>query len=447
VGNNNQFESRLNRLNEYQRRAVEAICHGWRGRQGEFVFPIVDGPPGTGKTEVGVTAAAQFVRSNRRPQIVYLAYTHYAADRAREGFFSLGLTDEQVGRVLDRIKGERRQRDRGTFIFNDISDLTDEEQRRIRITPILVCTLYSAKRVFQAHNRPLVIIDEFSQVSPSLFFSTLYRANQGYPSGYSLLGDPNQLPIITTQPVLRPNIGTYIMAMKNFEPHRLAIQYRMHERICDAVNALRRSLNAYPLETHESVRTRTLLDLGYTFNQSQCPTEFHEIIHPQNSCILINTDPLRGYEETSLERSTYFTNEARLACRIADLLYRCYTKGREHLEPRILSPYAAQVGMINNLIRNELSGNCITVYNAQGREYPCVIISFARKNPDRWIGFLGEPQLRAQNYVACSRAQAKLVILMSFSTFRGHRDYDMLRETIERRGLIIDAQPQWGDRE
>jgi hypothetical protein len=69
-------------------------------------------------------------------------------------------------------------------------------------------------------------------------------------------------------------------------------------------------------------------------------------------------------------------------------------------------------------------------------------VSFARKNPGRWIGFLGEPQLRAQTYVACSRAMAKLIVLFSFSTFRGHTDYDYLLEKSDK-ALIIDAEKSW----
>ena len=51
--------------------------------------------------------------------------------------------------------------------------------------------------------------------------------------------------------------------------------------------------------------------------------------------------------------------------------------------------------------------------------------------------------MRAQAYVACSRAQAKLIILFSFRTFKGHRDYDFLLKKAADNALIVDAKPEW----
>jgi len=217
------------------------------------------------------------------------------------------------------------------------------------------------------------------------------------------------------------------------------------------VNALREALHTYPLETHQSVRNRTLTSLGYSWNRSACPEEFVDILDPDNPLVIINTDRLSGGEEVSLGGSKYFPSEARLAARLAVAFSSTYfdRNSQQPLSPTILSPYSAQVGLIRSLLPRDLRSNCITIYQAQGREYPCVIISFARKNPYGQIGFLGEGGfgdvgMRAQTYVACSRAMAKLVVLFSFSTFRGHRDYDYLLERSEN-ALIIEAEPSWGD--
>ena len=47
------------------------------------------------------------------------------------------------------------------------------------------------------------------------------------------------------------------------------------------------------------------------------------------------------------------------------------------------------------------------------------------------IGFLDDLILKAQTYVACSRAQGKLVVLLSFDTFLGggHTAFEYLRQT------------------
>ena len=450
-----ELQRRLRMLNREQQESIESILQGWDSPSGEFIFPIVEGPPGTGKTTVGVLASALYREENRRPQIAYLCHTHYAADRALEAFIGLGLSSNDVLRVVDRGRGLSYQNSPLSnyyIAYNDVNELTPQQQRMLRNTPILITTLHGSGRVFNLQTRPLILIDEFSQVPPHLFFSTLSKVRQSShnPTGYVLLGDPNQLPVITTQQFLRPNVGIFIMSRRDYEPHQLNLQYRMHPDICQAVNALREALHTYPLETHQSAQNRTLTSLEYTFDRDACPEEFIEILDPNNPLVIINTDNLRGEEEVSLGGSKYFRSEARLAARIAQSFSFSYTdRNGQPLLPTILSPYSAQIGLIRSLLPQNLQNNCITIYQAQGREYPCVIISFARKNPFGWIGFLGEGGfgdvgMRAQTYVACSRAMAKLVVLFSFSTFRGHRDYDYLLDRTEN-ALIIEAEPNWGD--
>lgn len=452
---NDKLKRRLERLNQEQQEAIKSILQGWDSPSGEFIFPIVEGPPGTGKTTVGVLASALYREKNTRPQIAYLCHTHYAADRALEAFIELGFSPNEVLRVVDRGRGLSYQNSpyRNYYIaYNDMNELTPQQQRRLRNTPILITTLHGSGRIFDIQTRPLILIDEFSQVPPHLFFSTLSKVRQSShnPTGYVLFGDPNQLPVITTQQFLRPNVGIFIMSRRDYEPHQLNLQYRMHPDICQAVNALREALHTYPLETHQSAQNRTLTSLGYIFDRNICPEEFIKILDPNNPLVIINTDNLRGEEEVSLGGSKYFRSEAKLAARIAQSFSSSYTdRNGQPLLPTVLSPYSAQIGLIRSLLPPNLQNNCITIYQAQGREYPCVIISFARKNRFGNIGFLGEGGfgdvgMRAQTYVACSRAKAKLVVLFSFSTFKGHRDYDYLLDRTEN-ALIIEAEPNWGD--
>jgi len=440
---------RIENLNHEQKNAFDSILEGWESRQGEFILPIVDGPPGTGKTTVGVLAASQHVLDSSRAQIAYLCFTNYAAEKAKEDFFELGFDSHQVV----RLSSNPRERDWSNGIIgcdSYLGNLTENEKRQLRNVPVLISTLHGSGRIFRLHMHPKIIVDEFSQVSPALYFSTLSkvrRTTQYNPEGYILLGDPNQLPVITSQPLFRPNVGVFIFARKSYQPHELTIQYRMSENICNAVNALRAALNTYPLSTSESVRERTLTDLGYEWNVRNCPSDFREILSPEHSFVIINTDNLPGQEETGFGNSTYYTAEAKLATRLASISSRSYTKNRGRLITTILSPYAAQVGIIQSLLPDQESQRqCITVYKAQGREYPSVIISFTRKNPSGYIGFLKEAELRAQTYVAISRAQAKLIILLSFSTFlgHGHRDFEFLFDKTATQSLQVDARPEWG---
>lgn len=444
--------AKIEESNKPQQDAIDSILEGWQGERGDFIFPIIEGPPGTGKTRVGVLSAAQYVLEHDKPQIAYLTYTNYAAEKAREDFIRLGFNAENVIRLTSNPK--EREWKRGIIGCSSfLTDLTPNELRLLKKASILISTLHGSGRIFKVHKRPLIIVDEFSQVSPALYFSTLSkvrRTTEYNPSGYVLLGDPNQLSVITSQPLLRPNIGVFVFARKSYHPHQLLIQYRMHQDICEVVNALRGAINTYPLKTDESVKKRTLIDLGYIWNNDNSPADFQDILDPKNSCVIINTDNLPGWEEIGFGNSPYYSAEAKSAARLATMLYQSYKHIDGHnLLPTILSPYNAQIGNIQSCLQNpQLQRQCTTIYKAQGREYPCVIISFTRKNPRGWIGFLKEPELRAQTYVACSRAMAKLIILFSFSTFLGHgyRDFEFLWDRCEDTALIIDADPRWSDK-
>jgi len=443
---------KIEQSNKPQQDAIDSILEGWQGERGDFIFPIIEGPPGTGKTRVGVLSAAQYVLEHDRPQIAYLTYTNYAAEKAREDFIKLGFNAEEVIRVTSNPR--ERDWNRGIIGCSSfLTDLTPNELRRLKGASILISTLHGSGRIFKAHKRPLIVVDEFSQVSPALYFSTLSkvrRTTEYNPSGYVLLGDPNQLPVITSQPLLRPNVGVFVFARKSYQPHQLLIQYRMHQDICEVVNALRAALNTYLLQTDDSVQKRTLSELGYRWNSDNSPADFQDILNPKNPCVIINTDNLPGWEEIGFGNSPYYPAEAKLAARLATMLYQSYKHIDGHnLLPTILSPYNAQIGNIQSCLQNpELQRQCTTIYKAQGREYPSVIISFTRKNPRGWIGFLKEPELRAQTYVACSRAMAKLIILFSFSTFLGHgyRDFEFLWDRCEDHALIVNAEPDWGEK-
>ena len=257
-----------------------------------------------------------------------------------------------------------------------------------------------------------------------------------------MLGDPNQLPYITSQRLLRTNIGLYILNRQPHEPHRLVTQYRMHPHICQSVNALRRALNAYLLESHSSTTDKTLESMGYSYDESVVPAHLGDIFESNSPCVIINTDGLSGEEEIGWGNSTFNASEASLAASLSTHLHAAYQKEGINLEPMIISPYNAQIGAIKEKLPDHLRKNCISVHRAQGREYPCVIISFTRKNLSGKIGFLN--QLRAQAYVAVSRAEAKLIVLLSRSTFYG-RDYTDFNNLIDMsdRAIIEDADQSW----
>jgi len=416
-----------------QNKAVDAILDNCLAGD-DFIFPIVDGPPGTGKTTVGSVAVAEYLQLiGPKAQVLYMCYTHYAASQAKETLEKkLDLPPEKVVKLTHEI----HIKDWAKGIVgcrSDLSDLSSNEKRRLQQSPALLCTLYGSKRALEARGTKCrIIVDEFSQVDPTMFFSTISKLRAYNPSGYALLGDPKQLPVVTTQPLLSANIKNYLDRRKPIHTHELKVQHRMHEDICAAVNSLRADLGAYPIESHQKVKDRDLLGLKYIWDKNVVDPNLRDILDPSNPFMIVNTDSLGEEEQRVFRGSIKNVAEAKFAARLSKMFYDSF-KGEDgkRLIPVILSPYAAQVNEISSKLPPVLQNECLTVYRAQGREYPCVMVSFVRKNPQKTIGFLDDLILKAQTYVACSRAQGKLVVLLSFDTFLGggHRAFEYLRQT------------------
>lgn len=430
-------------FDDRQRGASDAIVDQWNATDDGVVIPLVNGPPGTGKTTVGAVGGTSCLLEYGNEQISYLCPTHAAAEEARRKFIELGFNHDQVIRLEPSFSGGPSQSNGVITCKSDLSDVSSNVRRRISDCEVLISTLHGSRRVFRARGRgSRLIVDEFSQVSPPLYFTTLRKARRENinPESYSLLGDPNQLPVVTTQEILRQNIGTYIMRREPHTSHELKIQHRMHDDICQAVNSLRGALNAYSLQSSRGVKDRNLTEFGYNWDSSGIDDEIHEILDPDYPFVIVNTDGLGGGDVPSFNQSWMNPEEARFAVRLAEAFrnsFEVYDDADDIPSPeegvKILTPYSGQFAKISEYLSDPLRRNecCMTIYKAQGKEFPCVIISFVRDNPAGWVGFLQEPELRAQTYVACSRAQAKLIVLMSFRTFlnRGHRDFDSLHQT------------------
>jgi len=424
-----------------------------------FLLPIVDGGPGTGKTTVGAYASLKAILEGNLQGVLYTAPTNFAALQAKQAFERFGVEESDV--VWLHHKSDFKDWDRGIVgVRYDLSDLGPNDIRRLRSVPVIVCTPYMLGRVKRGWFRPSntkVIIDEFSQIDPALFFMILKHtsasADRFLRGGYALLGDPLQLPVVTTQRELMQNVLEFILSYHTIDGglNKLTIQNRMHVEICEAVNRMRRELCFWgdfsPLEPSDKVKFKDLIGLGYEYNEQNINNgrlltseELREILDPSYTFVVINTDKLSGSTDEERTQSGSWRNEAEAeaAVDIAIATHQAYHRQNERLVPRIISPYNAQVCEIKPRLKSRLQAlgisvegqvieeSVMTAYKSQGREFPFVIVSLVRKNPERRIGFLEDEKLRAQVYVACSRAQGKLILLMSQETFGGKPLYGEL---------------------
>ena len=407
-------------LDSEQQRAIQHVAMG--RRQGLHSAPIIDGPPGTGKTTVACLGAVAYLmrreRERRKYQVAMLTYSNSAADQTLITLKNMGADPELVVRIAPLGTWHDPASDLKDYFLYYEGDHWEGNEARLKKAGIFVTTADSAHKAFKEASRPYVIFDEISQISVSKYFGTLARASVGGHdiNGVALVGDPAQLPVVTYQRELEENIACFLLAQcSGARAHRLTYQYRMHEAICGLVNELRSQFRGHPLETHEQVRGKTLLN-DYQFRNPDTDQDspVWSLIDPNTTCILVDTDSLPGAEQGIW----FYHEEAELAVEIARLLARSYPG----LEPVLISPYDLQREHLRELCQGQF--RCLSIHQAQGREYDCVVLSMTRKNQRPDIGFLA--QKPALTYVGCSRAKRKLVVLMSRGTFEGHRNFPQL---------------------
>ena len=410
------LDSRLSTLNPHQRAAVEE-CAGTAGVNVN-VQTVVDGPPGTGKTTVCAFAALEYLRANchelQSRHVIILSYTNTSADRCLQSVAELGGSPNLVLRLMPRASRPPLGVDGRYYLrFDSEAELTHEEQQRLRSARILLTTTYAANRAFKVTRRPLLVFDEVSQISMGNYLGIL---GEGRRSGrdidrIALVGDPAQLPVVTSQGSLETNAASFLQAhLPNLRAHQLVLQYRMHPMICAVVNKARDALGCFPLETADVAKERTLKEVygePMTVERSAWAVP---IVEPSCPVVAVDTDGLPGAEERA-GTSWQYQAEAEASVAIGRLLAGAY----KNLDLVLVSPYTLQRETMQAVCRDEL--RCLSVHESQGQEYDCVILSLTRRNDGHKVGFLGE--MLPLSYVAFSRARCKLILLFSFSTFMG----------------------------
>jgi hypothetical protein len=434
-----------NIFNQEQRDAAADIVQGPVSEERIFL-PIVYGPPGTGKTVLACVSAVLYLAARsagwRRKQVLIATWTHYAADQALR-FLVNGLhADPQivqrVGRWGREFSGTESYLEKYCTRFEMPNQLTYSERERLRAAKILICTIESLWKVKQFITRPLIILDEVSQVNVPLFLEAtvdLRDRQRGSDIDFvTLIGDPDQLPIVTHQEELRESIIGFLTEERpdgflrvGLDPlnyvHSLRVQYRMHPAICGLVNELRRARGRYPLESAQEAN-RTLLS-RYVY-RAPSNSLLAEILDPNYPLVLIDTSRIQGMEIQDISISN--PQEARFVV----ALYRAFNQAYASRQPRqpldgvIATPYADQKAEIRRI---DPSTPVMSVEETQGREFDLQIFSGVRQNPLHITGFLRDyPRL----YVMCSRPRMKLVIVVHRSTFERNLGFQYIFRYAER---------------
>lgn len=423
-------------LNEDQQIALR------RAMDAPDVF-LVHGPPGTGKTEVLAAIAAAEIAAGG--SVLACAASNAAVDNLVARLDARGLAPVRLGhparvlpRVVDRTlealvdahpnvvvarKLEKEARElfrradraarqgRAKDRFAEARDARTEARRLLGEARTLlrraeddtlegarvVCaTLTGIGARLRSRRFTLLIVDEATQATVPATVLGLLKAERAV-----LAGDQNQLPptILSVQAnteglgrtLYERLVDTHGAAVSTM----LRVQHRMNAHIMRFPSD---ALYGGALVAHKSVRDHAL-----------------EGFPP----VLFVDTAGKGWGEERPNESESVRNpdEAARVRREVDALVE---RGVSPSDIAVISPYAAQVQLLRQLISQE-EVEVDTVDAFQGREKEAVVVSLTRSNDAGELGFVAD--VRRMN-VAMTRARKRLVVIGDSATLGGHPFYE-----------------------
>lgn len=487
-----EFDPLDKKLNRTQ---IEAIKRALGARD----FYLVHGPPGTGKTRTLTELIVQLVKRGEKvlatcdsniaadnillnlskyPELklvrighparileelekfsIYAIFDkHDGAKEIKEGWeevrkliekrdqftkpipaFRRGMSDEEIIRLSKKDRGFRGV-SQNTIksmaewillnyeIDKRVKSLKDREREVIKdiITnsDVVVSTNSMAKSEFlEGFYFDVAVIDEGSQQTEPSTLIPIMKAKRFY-----IAGDHKQLPpTVLSEKAKELENTLFEKLIKKYPQHStmLKVQYRMNEKIMEFPD---REFYDGKLIAAESVKHHTLSDFNL-----KSPERFKEILNPKNPLAFVDTSDINSYEFQS-KGSTSYENyeEARLTIEIA---YELFKMGLDVKNIGIITPYAAQVKLIKELIKEKgFKVEVNTVDGFQGREKEVIVISFVRSNEEGNMGFLKD--LRRLN-VAITRPRRKIIVIGDAKTLSNNTIYKRFVEHFKERKSLF----------
>ncbi len=441
----------LSNLNPSQLEAMQSILSAED-------LAIVHGPPGTGKTTTIVNSIVEVLKEEK--QVMVCAPSNAATDYLASSLHKKGLKVVRIGNLakvetdntsltldillqqekdfkqikelkkraseLRKMGGKykrnfgREEAEQRKLIFKEARNMNAEArelenylvEKVLDDAQVIACTLIGSTSDYLKDRKfRTVIIDEAGQgIEPAVWVPIL-RAER-----VVMAGDPFQLPpTVKSREAARQGLAVTLLE-KAVERHKevnmLKTQYRMNEQIMQFSN---QQFYNGKLEAHDSVK------------------DWHLSFSPR-SVEFVDTAGC-GYEEQPGEGNESLCNreEGVLVRKHYDALK---ASGLSNESIGIISPYRAQVELLQAEFAEDKKVVVNTIDSFQGQERDVIYISLVRSNAEGEIGFLKD--YRRMN-VAMTRARKKLIIIGDSATLGADKFYSKFLEFAESIGAYHTA--------
>lgn len=369
-----------------QRRAIERALSACD-------YALVLGMPGTGKS----TTLAVLVRIllELGQSVLLCSHTHSAVDTVVAKLLDLPVV--RVGplhRIHPRVQACALERQ----VAADAS--AEAWHAHLAAAPLVAATCLAAGDAALAHRSfDVCIVDEASQITLPTILGPLRLCDR-----FVLVGDQHQLP-----PLVRDaDAQAHGLAVSLFErlstayPQAvtaLRAQFRMNEAIMSLSNQL-------VYEGQLQCGSASVAHARLALEARPSVPWLAAALDPAYPVVWVDTDTAGAVEA----RGDGAPDNAREAACVAALVDAFLRSGVAPRELGVLTPYRQQAARL----RAACAAEVLTIDQAQGRDWPVVLVSLVRANEAGAVGELLRDRRRVN--VLLSRAQTKLVLVGSLHT-------------------------------
>ncbi|WFD03797.1 DNA helicase [Malassezia obtusa] len=381
-----------------------AACNGEqvaaiRRALGARDYALVHGMPGTGKSTTLAALVRILVAAGQ--SVLLCSHTHSAVDTvvAKLGGAVDVLRVGAPGRVHPRVRpctlDARLGREAPAEALAAL----------VARAPVVAATcLATNDAVFQLRTFDVCIVDEASQITLPTCLGPLRLADR-----FVMVGDPCQLaPLVRADAAAAGGLHTSLFERLSRAHPAALVALTQQYRMCAAIMALSNALvYAGRLRCGSDAVAHAALA---TTAAEAAPPWAAPLLAPDVRAALVDTDAL-GAHETRRDGALENATEAALAGALCAAFVQA---GVAPDDIGVLTPYRQQVRLLRAAAPD---AEVLTIDQAQGRDWPLVLVSMVRANDAHAAGSLLRDTRRLN--VMLTRAKHKLLVLGSAHTLGG----------------------------